>query len=266
MRIPDRIAGMALLLLAGCNRPDAPPRELTIFAAASLSEVAEDLARSFEADHPGYHVVVNAAASSVLARQIDEGAPADVFFLASEEWGTYLADRERVEGSLRRPISNRLVVVARPGAAALTDLASFSSTASMALADPEHVPAGIYAREALTCLGIWDQIAPAVLPALDVRAALHAVEQSAADFAIVYATDVAQSNITHSDVVQVLFPVADSCQPAIRYTLGQVKASADAEGAASLVAYMSDRSRRTLWERYGFVVCDAADQSVSAPC
>ncbi len=252
---------VVLLLLAGCTRPDASPRELTIFAAASLANVAEDLARSYEADHAGYRVVVSAAASSVLARQIDEGAPADVFFLANEEWGGYLVDRGRVEGALRRPISNRLVVVARRAAPAITDLAAFPSTASMALADPEHVPAGIYAREALTCLGLWERLAPAVLPALDVRAALHAVEQGAADFAIVYATDVART-----DAVRNLFPIPEACQPAIRYTLGQVKGAADPAAAASLVAYMSDRRRRALWEEHGFVVCDAIEQTVPAPC
>jgi len=265
MRIHDRFPGwrfvLAALLLAGCAPPQAPERELTLFAAASLIEVAEELVRAFESEHAGYRVAVHAAASSVLARQIDAGAPADAFFLANEAWSDFLVERGRVDGPILVPISNRLVVVARDGQSTIADLAAFPETASLALADPEHVPAGLYAREALTCLGLWERLAPAGRPALDVRAALHAVEQGAADFAIVYATDVGQT-----DAVALLFAIPDACQPAIRYTLGRLKASPDADGAAALVAYLAAGGRRAAWERHGFVVCGGAGKSVAAPC
>ncbi|MEZ4700135.1 MAG: molybdate ABC transporter substrate-binding protein [Rhodothermales bacterium] len=266
MGIRDRARGLAygltlaLGLLAGCA-PPATDNELTLFVAASLTDVAEDMARAFEQAHPGMPVRVHAAASSVLARQIDEGAPADVFFLANEAWSDYLVDRGRVEGTVRRPVSNRLVLIARRGAPAVDSLLRLPANATIALADPEHVPAGIYAREALVCLGQWDRLAASVLPALDVRAALHTVDQGVADYGIVYATD-----IPSVPAVDVRFVLPSRCQPDIRYTLGRVRQSTHPQQADQLVAFLMADARAADWERYGFVRCVAADTTGAAPC
>ncbi len=241
------VAGVAL---PGCTSERETARDLTIFVAASLTDVADELARAFEEARPGVRVRVHPAASSLLARQIEQGAPADVYVSANVAWTDYLVERGRVAGPVHAPISNRLVLVARSGPMDVADLGRMDRASMLALADPESVPAGIYAREALTCLGLWEQVAPDVVPALDVRAALHAVEQGAAAYAVVYATDVA----TMADPLPAT-PLPDRCQPRIRYTLVRLAGSPLPIDAEAFVRFAIAAERQPLWERFGFIVC-----------
>ena len=237
-------------LLIGCTSDASPEKkEVVVFAAASLTDVLEALADSFETAYPYFRVVPNVAATSLLARQIEQGAPADVFFSANLAWMDEVEAQGHVEETVQYPLSNRLVVVARRDAMSTVwpSLDSLLAQQHIALADPEHVPAGIYAHEGLACVGLWDQVASQVVPTLDVRAALLSVRNGAADVAVVYASDV-QADAS----VRVAAHWPDACQPDIRYAIAQVASAPNPEGAAAFVAFASDPARAMLWERFGF--------------
>src|SRR5205823_2286284 len=169
----------ATLLLASC----APaPRELDVAAAISLKEALTEVARGWEA-RGGGRVVFNFAGSNVLARQIEAGAPVDVFLPAD------MRTADSIRDFLEPPVpllANTLVVVSdRP----MTSLRDLLPLGHVAIGDPSAVPAGVYAREALQQAGLWSAIEPKIVPCENVRAALKAVESGGADAAIVYATD-----------------------------------------------------------------------------
>ena len=169
-----------VLLLAGCADAGAGP---VVFAAASTGDVVRAVAEPLGA-------VVSVSASSVLARQVAQGAPADVLVSADPAWVDWLAGEGVAVLDRRVVASGRLVVVGAAGAAPAASVASaLAGVDRVALADPTHVPAGRYARRALERLGLWDAVEPRVVAAGDVRAALAAVETGAAARAVVYASD-----------------------------------------------------------------------------
>lgn len=183
------------LFLFLTNPATAQPRAPLVLAAASLQEAMTDAADAWaRAGHA--RPVVSFAASSALARQAMAGAPADLFASADVEWmDAVAAKRLLVPGTRAVLARNRLVVVARAGAARVGSLrgarlARVLAAGSLAMADPDSVPAGRYGREALTRLGAWSAVAPKVVRAENVRAALALVERGAAPYGIVYATDV----------------------------------------------------------------------------
>lgn len=179
------------VLPAACGRP--APHEVRVHCAASLAEVVTELGRRFTAEG-GAPVTVHAAGSSLLARQIVEGAPADLFVSASVAW----ADRVE-EAGLAAPggrfdlAGNRLVcVVPDSDGSAPADLRGLADPAlrRIALGDPGHVPAGIHARQAMEHAGIWDDVRPRVVACDSVRIALAHAVRGEVDAAVVYATDV----------------------------------------------------------------------------
>jgi len=179
-------------LAAGCADGR---RELEVFAAASLRESLEELAARFEERHEGLRVRLNLAASSLLAEQILATSRTGVFVSADVPQMERVALGKRlVLGTRRALLSNSLVVVVHPRDVLLVerpeDLAR-NGVRHLSLANPAAVPAGRYARDWLRSLGLWDDVAHKVAPALDVRGALAAVESGAAEAGIVYATDVA---------------------------------------------------------------------------
>lgn len=248
---------LACSLLVGCapssssgNAPRSqgmPRTEIVVFAAASLTDALTALADSFEADHPGYRLTLNVAGTSTLARQIDSGAKADLFFSANEEWMTFLKEQDRVAPPVRTPLTNRLVVVGRRDGPRLSTPRDLAALARIALADPAHVPAGLYAKEGLQCAGLWTDVRPHLIPALDVRAALLTVENGAAQAAIVYASDALVSSR-----VRVLFEWPPSCQPSIRYAAAVLTQAPHPEAARLLLDYIAHPDRATLWTRFGF--------------
>ena len=168
------IAVLGLFLLTSCNER----RELQVFAAASLTDALTEIGRNYE-QQTGGKVVFNFAGSSVLARQIAEGAPADLFLSADER------TMDRVKTIKRASMLSNTLVIVGDGIGSPRDLID----KQVALGDPSSVPAGIYAKDYLTRAGLWDAIAPNVIPAENVRAALAAVKAGNADAAIVYRTD-----------------------------------------------------------------------------
>jgi molybdate transport system substrate-binding protein len=238
---------IALALLA----PGAPAvaEEVNLYAAASLTECLEELAQGFEKS-TGHKVVFNLGGSNDLARQIKAGAPADVFFSADKAQ----MDGLQAEGLVRAQdrvdvLSNMLVAVVPAGSTArLSDARDLPAVKRLALADPQAVPAGVYARTWLQSIGLWDKVKEQVVPTLNVRAALSAVESENADAGIVYRTDAAISRR-----VKVAFEVPRSQGPAIVYPLAALAASRKA-ATTELVRYLTSAPAREVYGRHGFVV------------
>lgn len=219
---------------------------LLVFAAASTTDALEPLGRAFEAKH-GVHVDFSFASSSTLARQLEAGAPADLFLSAD------LAQLEQAKaaGAIARSaplLRNRLVVVAGPQAqVTLTSGCDLAKLTRVALADPASVPAGVYAKRWLTGQHCWDLVAPRVVPALDVRAALAQVESGAAPAGVVYATDAA---IAPS--LRVVFSPPPDQVPPIVYPLALTRRGAERPAARDFYAFLSSPEAAAVFARLGF--------------
>lgn len=250
-----------VLVVAGCD-PNSAARtsqpattgQLTVFAAASTTDVMREAGRRFDAK-TGTRVVFSFDSSSNLARQIKAGAPADVFLSADEAWMDDVASAGAIQAGTRDDLlGNRLVFIAPAGegfdvtlSKELDPAESLSGLRRIAVGDPSHVPAGRYAREALQSLGWWSVLEPRLLPAQDVRAALRLVELGEADAGIVYATDAAPSDRV---VVVAEFP-ADTHRP-IRYPVAVCR---DADPvAAEFVEFLRSDEMKRVFERAGFQV------------
>jgi molybdate transport system substrate-binding protein len=223
--------------------------DVTVYAASSLTDALQDVARGFEAQ-TGHKVVFNVGASNDLARQIKAGAPADVFFSADKAQMDGLEASGLVRASDRADVlSNVLVIVVPVSAAArMSGPADLLTAKRLALADPQAVPAGVYARSWLESIGLWDKLKDRVVPTLNVRAALSAVESENVDAGIVYRTDAAISKRT-----KVAFEVPREQGPPIVYPLAPLAASRS-RATADLVRYLTSPAARAVYERHGFVV------------
>jgi molybdate transport system substrate-binding protein len=225
-----------------------------VYAAASLTNALQDVVRDYEAAGGG-KVKFSFAASSLLARQIEAGADADVFFSADSEWMDYLAERKLIRTATRRDVlSNRLVLIAPAGSTvALTiapglALAAALGDSRLAVADPDTVPAGKYAKAALTALGVWPSVADKLARAENVRAALAYVARGEAALGIVYATD-AKAELK----VRVVDTFPADTHPAIVYPAA-LTASADGSEAKAFLAYIVSDKAAAVFKRYGFSV------------
>jgi molybdate transport system substrate-binding protein len=201
-------------------------------------------------------VVFNFAASSTLARQIAEGAPADLFVSADEAKMDDLETRGAlVEGTRRGLLSNTLVVVMEADSKlVLTRPRDLTGAAVrlLALAEPRSVPAGIYAKEYLERAGVWGQMIDKVVPTDNVRAALAAVEAGNADAAIVYKTDALRSRR-----VKVAYEVAGADAPRIAYPLAVVASGRNVEGGEAFARFLASPEATAVFRRYGFLVPQA---------
>ena len=222
--------------------------EILVFGAASLTESLQDLGKAFE-EKTGDHVVFSFGASSDLQRQIEAGAPADVFFSADTAKMDNLEKAGFVTSTDRREfLSNRLVVVVpRNSTQKITSAAELADLPKIALADPAAVPAGIYAKKWLTGLGLWEKVEPKVVPTLDVRAALAAVESEALPAAVVYSTDAAIAKN-----VKVAFEVRDG--PQIVYSLAALSKSKNRAQAEAFVQFLAGETGRAEFQRRGFLI------------
>jgi molybdate transport system substrate-binding protein len=226
--------------------------DINVSAAASLTNVLQELATPYE-KQSGDHIVFNFAASSLLARQIEEGAPADMIFSADEAKLDELAQKGLLIPDSRKSIlTNTLAIIvpAENGAAikSTADLAD-GGIKHIALGEPATVPAGIYAKEYLQKLGIWDAIKDKVVPVESVRAALAAVESGNADAGIVYKTD---AMISKKIKVAYEVPAADG--PAISYPLAITKDAKQPEAAGKFATYLESPAAAAVFEKYGFGV------------
>jgi molybdate transport system substrate-binding protein len=249
------MAGAWLSATAGCGEAGADEREkasVTVFAAASTTDALEQIARRFEAAR-GLEVRLNFASSSTLARQIRQGAGADVFISANPRWMDHLERQGLIRAGTRRDLlGNRLALIAAPQADLRIeprrgfDLAG-SFVGRLAMGDPQHVPAGMYAAQALRSMGWWDALTDRIAPAADVRRALRFVETGETSLGIVYATDAAAGGRVK---IVGLLPV-DSHRP-IRYPAAAI---VDSPGQAeAFLAYLSGPEATEIFRRHGFEV------------
>ncbi|MBX9795735.1 molybdate ABC transporter substrate-binding protein [Sphingomonas sp.] len=247
---PLLIVLAALVAPPVAARAGDAPRPPLVLAAASLREVLTEAADAWaRAGHP--RPVLSFAASSALARQVAGGAAADLFMSADVEWMDDVARRGLIVPGTRAELAgNALVLVGKPGSARVDPgnrraLAALLASGPLALADPAGVPAGRYAEAALRHLGVWDGVAPRIVRAENVRAALALVERGAAPLGIVYATDARVAAVG----VIATFPPAS--HPPIRYPVARLKAGtgSDAEGFRR---FLLSRGGQAIFARHGF--------------
>ncbi len=245
------------LIFALAIAPPATAQEtprLLVFAAASLTEALSETGKAYAA--AGHAApVFSFAASSALARQIENGAPAALFISADEEWMDYLAQRDLVVPASRVSfLGNSLVLVAPAGEtlgidiAPNFDLAGALKGRRLALADPTGVPAGRYAQAALEALGAWKAVTPLVVRADNVRAALTFVERKEAAAGIVYATDAALTN-----KVEIVGTFPAGSHPPISYPLAIVAKNETPEARAFRDFLLGDVAKG-IYRKYGFAV------------
>jgi molybdate transport system substrate-binding protein len=227
---------------------------LTVFAAASLTDAMTEVGHNFKRSH-GVVVKFSFASSSTLARQIEAGAPAGLVALANEEWADYLANRNLILAETHiNPIGNRLVLIAPstnettlthpPNAAEITTI--LGPAGRLALGDPAHVPAGIYARQSLETLNLWPAVEAHLAPTDNVRAALALVASGEAALGIVYATDAALS----PDVQTVATLPATSHAP-ITYHFAIVRDN-DSPEARDFLNFLTSAEGLAIFRRFGF--------------
>jgi len=226
--------------------------DLHVFAAASLTDAMQEIGAGFE-KQTGIHVSPNFGASSLLARQIEEGAPADVFLSADEAKMDQLQKRGLIDPTSRKDLLGNSLVIVAPTDSSLTistpaDLLK-PEIGKIALADPAAVPAGIYARQLLTHETLWEKLKTKVVPTENVRAALAAVEAGNAEAAFVYKTDAAISKR-----VRVVYAVPEKDSRAIRYPVAIVKETKSRAAAAQFIVYLQSAASTAVFERFGFVV------------
>ncbi|MDB5577262.1 MAG: molybdenum transporter substrate-binding protein [Bradyrhizobium sp.] len=251
-----RLAGyfLALSILLGSNRAPAIAQEksLTVFAAASMKNALDDISAAYTAKS-GVRIVVSYAASSALAKQIEQGAPADIFASADTDWMDYAAGKKTINEPTRvNLLGNSLVLIAPkdsrtdnvtigPG----FDLSKLAGDGKIATGDVKSVPVGKYAKASLEKLGAWAAAEPKFAMAESVRAALALVARGEAPLGIVYSTD---AKVEPGVKVVGTFP-ADS-HPAIIYPVAAT-GTAKPE-AADYLAFLRSSAAKAIFEKYGF--------------
>ena len=245
--------GIAVLAFVVLPSSKGNAGEILVFAASSLTLPLMEIAKRYKTEH-AVTVRLSFAASSILAKQLARGAPAAIFISANPQWMRYLVRREVVAPKSGRLLAaNRLVVAvsARRPSAALDDLDSLPlllSGGRLSLGDPAHVPAGRYAKAALTSAGIWEAVGKRLIPAANVRAALRFVELDQAGAGIVYATDAYRNSR-----IRVVHRIDASRHPPIRYLAALVPGRSDASAKAFFDHLFSAGAQASL-ARHGFTV------------
>lgn len=252
----DRTRLALAILVSVLASPAAGRETVRIFAASSLTDALAEALDRFEASHPGVPVVPQYGASSELARQILAGAPAHLFFSADERQMDRVAagaDGGWIEKEWRRDVlSNQLVVVeSRTAPNPIRGPGDLDGSFRIALADPEAVPAGVYARQYLEKMGLWERLRSRVVPTLDVRAALAAVASGNVGAGFVYRTDAALE-----PRVRVAFEVPLEEGPKIRYPLAVVRGAP--EEARALFRFLDSTEARDIFERHGFILAGSS--------
>lgn len=225
--------------------------DVSVFAAASLTDALKEVAPAYEAKS-GDKLLFNFAGSNVLARQIKEGAPADVFISADVIQMDNLAKTGLIDSATRVDLlSNTLVIVVPKDGPDELAPATLAETAikHLALADPRSVPAGVYAREYLTKLGVWNAVEPKVVPTENVRTALAAVESGNVEAGIVYKTDAAIS-----EAVKIAYEVSATEGPKILYPVAVMTDSKNAGASKKFVEYLKSEPALAVFERFGFIL------------
>lgn len=227
---------------------------LTISVAASVQDAMKEIQAAYQVETPSVALTYNFGSSGSLAQQIAQGAPADVYLSASKKWMDDLEEKGQIlNGSRKDLLLNSLVVIVPQGKEDVTDFSDFSTDKvnKLSIGEPESVPAGRYAKEALDSLNLFDALQPKLVFAKDVRQVLSYVETGNVDAGLVYATDAKVS-----DQVQVVATAPADTHSPIIYPVGVVADSENAEAAQAFVDFLSSDTAVTLFEEYGFAMAE----------
>lgn len=240
---------VVLGLWRGC--PELSGAQVTVFAAASLTESLREIAQDYSRTVPD-RIVFSFGGSSTLARQIEEGAPADIFFSADDSEMNRLQAKGLIETATRTNLLNNslVIIVATINGAPVhqpEDLAS-PGIHRVALGDPKAVPIGVYARQFLERKGLWAAVSPKVVATESVRAALAAVESGNAEASIVYKTDALISNR-----VRTAYAVTQQEGPTIQYPAAVVKSAKNQPATRAFLQYLTSPDARKIFARHGFI-------------
>jgi molybdate transport system substrate-binding protein len=228
--------------------------DLLVSAAASLTDVLKEISSAYQAKSK-HTVKFNFGPSNGLARQIEEGAPVDLFFSADLPQMDILDKNGRLEpGTRKNLLSNQLVIIvpadSKLAISSPKDLLK-TDIKKIALAEPTSVPVGVYTSKYLTDEGLWNQVKPKVVPVQDVRATLAAVESGNVEAGFVYKTDAAVSK-----KVRIVYEVPIEKGPKIIYPAAIVKESNRKEAARDFMSYVQSPAAKDAFKKYGFVVLD----------
>lgn len=251
------LAVIVVVLAAAFGQMPAHAQEVTVFAAASLTNAYEEIGKLYR-EKSGHVVRFSFASSSTLAKQIESGAPANIYASADEPWVDYLAERKLIMAQTRTAvIGNRLVLVMPPERAVKVDLSPgfdlarlLGARGRLATGDPAHVPVGRYAQQALTTLGVWSVAEPRLVRTDSVRAALALVERGEVPAGIVYSTDAA---VTPKVRVVGVFP--ENSHAPIVYPIALVQGQ-DTPAARDFFRFLSSEDARAVYRKFGFAVRD----------
>ena len=224
---------------------------ITVFAAASLKDALDENAKAYQA-RSGYRIVVSYAASSALAKQIEAGAPADLFISADLEWMDYLQQRHLIKPDTRRNLlRNRLVLIAPADSKVSVNIApgfplgTLLGSGKLAMANPDAVPAGRYGKASLEALGVWKAVRAKVASAENVRAALVLVSRGEAPLGIVYRTDA-----TADPKVRIVGVFPENTHPPIIYPIAVTAAGKSA--ATTFLGWLNQPEARAIFQKHGF--------------
>ncbi|MNN18833.1 Molybdate-binding periplasmic protein precursor [compost metagenome] len=256
---------LLVVLVVGCNNANTSSTantstnqvqevekvELTVSAAASMTDALQEIQKAYEEIHSNVKINYNFGASGALQQQIEQGAPADLFLSAATKNMKALVDKQLIDsGEQLNLLKNELVVVvpsdSQVNVQSLKDLSS-SDISKLAIGIPESVPAGNYAKEALTTESIWDSVDNKTVQGKDVRQVLQYVETGNADAGFVYKTDALTSS-----KVKIALTVDPSSYPAIEYPIGIVKATKYHDAAEDFYSYLQSQDAIDVFIKYGF--------------
>lgn len=227
------------------------PSEITVSAAISMKDSLEEAARLYHDEKPDVTLHFNLGASGTLQQQIEEGAPVDVFISASPSQMNALESKGLIEPGTRKDlVRNRVVLIVPKGTTIISSFQDLTraTVEIIAVGEPQSVPAGKYAQEVLTHLGIYDQLKPKFVLAKDVRQVLTYVATGNADAGIVYSTDA----LTSKDVTVVATAPEDSHSPVV-YPVAAIKASRNSAAAKAFIAFLLNTEAQQIFKKYGFV-------------
>lgn len=226
-------------------------KELTILAAASLKDVCGEIETLYEEKHPGMDLIFSFGSSGALQSQIEEGAPADVFFSAAQKQMNALKEQELMENdSITDLLENKIVLIVPSNSE--IKISSFEDVTTdvvsmIGLGEPKSVPAGQYAEEVFTTLGILDQVSAKANYGQDVRTVLTWVEEGAVDCGVVYATD---ANTT--DKVKIICEAPEGSCKKVIYPVGIIKSTPKKTASKEFVEYLKSDEAMVLFKKYGF--------------
>ncbi|WP_369901446.1 molybdate ABC transporter substrate-binding protein [Bacillus manliponensis] len=251
---------LLLVLSTGCSNGNSAQKtnakeentvELTISAAASLQDALQDIQKQYEKSNANIKLSFNFGGSGALQQQIEQGAPADLFFSAAEDKFQKLVEKRIInQKDAKNLLGNELVLIA-PKNSSIQDLQALKSeqATKIAIGTPESVPAGQYAKEALTHLHIWDAVQHKLIYTKDVRQVLTYVETNNVEAGIVYKTDA-----LISDKVNIASTIQSDTHEPIHYPVGVIKNTKHKKEAAAFYQYLQSKEATTIFQKHGFKV------------